>query len=493
MQILVGSLGHETNTFSVLRTHKEDYIKMGILRGQEVLDRNRGTNSPIGMIIDIADQHGITLIPTLTAGGAGPLITKECLEDMVGELVSMIKAHLGEFQGICLGMHGAGCAEGIECMETYTLKAIRDVVGDKMPITAYLDLHGNISDSMCKLANGLFGCKEYPHFDMGEAGARAMNCLLDQLQNGVEVETAHVKLPLLIAPSRCCTYYEPLISIKNHVDEVRDNMGIYDATFFHGFPYADISLLGSSVVTVAKKGTGKAQEAADVIADWIWDRRESLLMDYPTVEEAVSAAIACGEHPVVINEASDNPGGGAPADGTHLLRELIRVNHPRTIFGFLYDPETVEQAHKAGVGALIKACIGGKTDTIHGETIELDDVLVCALSDGEVRRRTSAGDGVPFRMGRAARLRYKNVEIIVGSIAIQTREDRPFLAVGADFSQYDIVALKSTNHFRAFFGENAKRIFTADPPGIHTANFSILPYKNLPRPIYPIDDIKTRK
>ncbi|MCL2497886.1 MAG: MlrC C-terminal domain-containing protein, partial [Symbiobacteriaceae bacterium] len=209
--------------------------------------------------------------------------------------------------------------------------------------------------------------------------------------------------------------------------------------------------------------------------------------------EAVAAAIASGEHPVVINEASDNPGGGAPADGTHLLRELIRVNHPRTIFGFLFDPETVEQAHKAGVGAVINTRIGGKTDTIHGETLELEGVLVCALSNGEVNRRTAVGDGVPFRMGRAARLKYRNVEIIIGSLAIQTRDDRPFLAVGADYRQYDLVAMKSTNHFRAFYEKNAKGIFTADPPGIHTANFSILPYKNLPRPIYPIDDMPSRK
>jgi len=295
---------------------------------------------------------------------------------------------------------------------------------------------------------------------------------------------------LLLAPSIACTFHDPLYPIKKYVDDMRIANGLYDISFFHGFPYSDIGLLGCSVVTVAKKG--QARHVSEEIADWIWKRRDTLIAECPTAAEAVAAAAAYGDYPVVINEASDNPGGGAPADGTHLLRELINTNYPHTIFGFLYDPETVEQAHKAGVGAKINVHIGGKTDGIHGETLKLYGVLVCTLGDGEIISVTPSGADHIYSIGRVARLRHGNVDIIVGSRQRQTLDERPFLVTGADFRKYNIVAFKSTNHFRAFFESNAKKIFTADPPGIHTADFSILPYKNIPRPIYPVDDIESR-
>ena len=43
-----------------------------------------------------------------------------------------------------------------------------------------------------------------------------------------------------------------------------------------------------------------------------------------SAEEAVAHALEFAEGPIIINESSDNPGGGTPGDGTHLLRELLK-------------------------------------------------------------------------------------------------------------------------------------------------------------------------
>gem|GEM_PF-6400345 len=32
-----------------------------------------------------------------------------------------------------------------------------------MPVTTSLDLHGNISEKIVRLSDGIFGIKEYPH------------------------------------------------------------------------------------------------------------------------------------------------------------------------------------------------------------------------------------------------------------------------------------------------------------------------------------------
>ena len=65
------------------------------------------------------------------------------------------------------------------------------------------------------------------------------------------------------------------------------------------------------------------------------------------------------QHPddglIVFADGSDNPGGGAPADGTVALRALIDANFEGAVVGVLFDPETAAQAHAAGVGATIRS------------------------------------------------------------------------------------------------------------------------------------------
>jgi microcystin degradation protein MlrC len=50
-----------------------------------------------------------------------------------------------------------------------------------------------------------------------------------------------------------------------------------------------------------------------------------------------------------------------------------------------------------------------------------------------------------------------------------------------------IVVVKSPNGFRAAYEPIAKRIFIVDTPGASTANLRSLPYRRVPRPIYPLD------
>ena len=68
---------------------------------------------------------------------------------------------------------------------------------------------------------------------------------------------------------------------------------------------------------------------------------------------------------------SDNPGGGAPCDGTVMLDELVRANVPSAVVAIIADPEAVAQAHKAGAGRRATLTVGGKTDKRHGPPLTL--------------------------------------------------------------------------------------------------------------------------
>jgi microcystin degradation protein MlrC len=49
------------------------------------------------------------------------------------------------------------------------------------------------------------------------------------------------------------------------------------------------------------------------------------------------------------------------------------------------------------------------------------------------------------------------------------------------------VLIKSRQHFRAGFEPIAKHIVLVDGPGATTADFSRFKFKNIRRPLYPID------
>ncbi len=488
-KVLVTSINHETNTFSSDIGTFERWATMGYSEGADSIKFHRGGTSYLSGMIDAADKLGIELIPTLAIGAAGPLILKSVRDKVVGMYLDVLKAHLGEIDGLCLALHGAGAAEETPDLEGYILEETRKIVGDKMPICVTLDLHGNITDKMAKLANGLFGIKEYPHIDCFTAGSLAMNTLSDLIDGKYEIETAMTKLPFFTNCCNACTFNLPMREFKEHVAQyVKDN-GLVDATYFHGFPYTDVDFAGASAVVVTKKGCG-AKEHANALAEYIWDNRRKLDVELLLPDAAIDRALAIpGDGFVVINEASDNPGGGCPGDGTWLLMEFLKKNVPGTISDYILDPVIAEKAFEAGVGGKVSGLLGGHFDDIHGPSVEIKDAEVVALSDGKTITKSPMGKGFPKNYGKTALLRIGNVDIIVISVlASQTLDDSLFDSLGIDINDYRLVGIKSTAHYRAYFQPIAKACIPTNPAGIHTANYALIDYRNIRRPIYPIDE-----
>ena len=487
MKILFGKFGHEANSFSGRLTDFEQYAASGsLVTGSDLFSCFSGKDSDyISGMIDAAQGEGVELIPTVAALTAAPVLSDDCVNRVLDLLLPCIEAHRNELDGICLGLHGAGISESTDDLESLVLSEIRKIVGFKLPIMVTLDLHANLSEKMLTLADAVFGIKQYPHIDMYDAGFLAMKTLIETIRSGRKPECAMRRIPLLISHAAGYTFQEPFLSIRSRFEAFKAEHGLIDATLFHGFPPADTPYTAASVAVVAERG---AQVCADELAKYIWERRAEFTAKSLSPSEALDlAAETKGEGYIVINELSDNPGGGTPGDGTHLLREMLKRNYPGSIFGYLYDPEAVAECCRHSIGDRISLSLGGKTDTLHGAPLSIRDAVIQCISNGELTYVSPVHRGLKDTIGTCARIRVGNVDIVIGSVLHQTYDDRPFLVTGADVSQYRYVGLKSAHHFRAFFEGRALAVITADPPGLMTGKLERLPLARLPRPIYPLD------
>ena len=190
--------------------------------------------------------------------------------------------------------------------------------------------------------------------------------------------------------------------------------------------------------------------------------------------------------PIILAEASDNPGGGGPCDGTFILRAFVEADIQDAVVAIIADPESVAQAIEAGVGNRVNLNVGGKTDDMHGEPVTLD-AYVKTISDGVYVRKGPMARGATDRMGRTAVIKTGGVEVILAEGRSQPLDAEVLRSVGIEPRDRKLIALKSAVHFRADYTPIAHEIVEVDTPGVHSPNLTNFRYENLRRPIYPLD------
>ncbi|MFB3105881.1 MAG: M81 family metallopeptidase [Pseudomonadales bacterium] len=482
MRIAIAGIVHETNTYCKEPTRANEFYQ---LRGKRLLE-TRGQESDVGGAVDACERLGIEPVPLLYAGAQpSGTIDRVAYDTFKQEILDGL-ANNGVIDGVMLCLHGAGVVEGIQDLEGDLARAVRVQVGEAVPVVASFDLHGNITQDMADALDGVFACHHYPHIDLHKRSAEAVALIQRMLEENFRPVTHVASAPMLI--SFATTFLGPGKAKLAQILLAEEESGVIDVSWFHGFPYTDTVHVGTFVAVTTEGDREQARRIAEALAEGLWADRETFRPRSLSADEAVVAArleAAKTVQPVVIHETSDNCGGGAPGDGTHLLRAMLDAKLDNACFGFLVDPEVASVCHEAGVGARLQISLGGKYDDLHGAPLELT-AYVKSLHDGRIRMRAMF-KGAPLNLGPMARLVVDGMDVIVASRRSQTFDIEPFLAVGIDVMNYDFVALKSSAHFRAGFQDLAGAIVTADPPGLTTLQIEVFPRERAPGPLWPVD------
>jgi microcystin degradation protein MlrC len=484
-RVLIAGLFHETHTFLEGTTPLSDFT---IFRGQELLDR-AGDSSPLGGALECAREFGWEVVPTVEyRASPSAMVKDEVVETFWNEVASRIQLPL---DAAFLVLHGAMVAESYPDVEGEILERLRKVIGPDLPVFGVFDLHANFTQRMADLANCLVAYRENPHADARACSVISARLLQRSLTTGQIPKTYWHHPPVMWPPTGTATASGPMHALEKMARQIEtDFPDIWSISVSAGFSFADIPETGVSfaVATVGEKA--EAVDALKLLSALALEKKaEGNVLD-PSVADALSQLKPLPPGLTVLVEPSDNIGGGAPGDGTGLLRVLLENNFPNAAIA-INDPAAVRRCSSFKPGDKITLPIGGKGSQLDAGPVTLE-VELLRLGDGkfelEDKQSHLAGMvGDHFDMGPCAVVRHAGLTILLTTHKTPPFDLGQWRSQGLEPRNFSIIVVKAAVAHRRVYDPIAARMLWVDTPGPCSGNLRAFPFKKIQRPIYPLD------
>ncbi len=484
------AIQHESNTFSPQETALHHFEEKWLLRGNAIRPVLIHAHHEVSGFIEGLDTTGIEAVPLLVAkanphGTVAAGVLEQLLEMALEEL-----AGAGHLDGLLVAPHGAGVSQSQTDMDGYWLTAIRDKVGPELPIICTLDPHANISPAMIAACNATIAYRTNPHLDQKQRGLEAASLMARTLHGEISPVQFAVWPNVAINIERQLTSSEPCATLYRYAEEIAQHPEVLSTSIILGFPYADVPKMGSALIVVTDNNPELAKEQATLLGEELWNRREVFRGQMISCDEAVARA-AESPKPVCLLDMGDNVGGGSPGDGTFLAQALISRPQLRGLVA-LCDPESVQQAKQAGIGAEVNLRVGGKIDHQHGTPIALTGI-VKNLTDGKFHDSEARhGGAVDYNVGPTAVIETSHH----GTTFILTT-DKPctfslgqVLSCGLYPKGFDVIAVKGVHAPVAAYAPVCPAFIRVNTPGITCADMEQLTYHHRSKPLYPFEEGK---
>jgi microcystin degradation protein MlrC len=484
-------MAQETNTFSPLRTTLEDFgrdqSEPGPSYGPDAL-RVLRTSGASPAFVEFAERGGHALSTPVAAWAVpGGIVDNAAFETMASRILQAVGAGC---DAALMDLHGGMVVEGVDDPEGELLRRIRGL-RPILPIAVALDFHSNLSPVFYDNATIVTGYRTYPHTDVVETGRRAVRTLARMFAAEVDPVVLWRRLPILSHMNRQTPLEQPMQDIMNRAIAAEDTDEVLNASVFGGFPLADVPWVGLAVVIVAdRRRLETARRLLDELCTMAWQRRTDFVYRSEPMSDSIARAAAIERGPVVLADHGDNAGSGGPADDMTVLAACLRQGLTGLAAGPIWDPAGVAQMIAAGPGKRLTLALGGKTDSPaigrRGRPLELSGSVRC-ITDGRFRMVRPDRRGVSAQLGRTAVLDTGAALVVVSERRFEPSDIGVFTHCGIDPAAMHYVLVKSRQHFRAAFGAIASEIIMVAGPGVATSDYAALPFRNIPRPIFPLD------
>jgi len=491
MRFVLANINHETNTFSPVPTPLSSFAvgrsEGKPVAGAEAVNTFRGTNTALAAFIDLAEEAKAEISLPI-AGTAAPsgLVKDIAFNAMAGAVCEAVRTGC---DAAFLDLHGAMVTEGHDDGEGELLSRIRKIAPD-LPIAVALDFHANISPTMVEKATVISGYQTYPHIDTYQTGARCGRLLVRALRGEVNLKMVWGRLPMLTHTLCQSPRRQPMKDIMERGLEAQRAGLVLDTSVFAGFPMADIPYVGLTVVVVAADDLHAAERLRNELMRMAWERRQDFVYKVEPVADSIARAKRLEGGPIVLVDHGDNVFSGGTQDVMETVAEALRQGLTDMAVGPIWDPESVMQMVRAGVGSRVTLQLGGKTDMpalgLKGKPLKIEG-RVRRITDGLYKVTCPMDTGLMLNHGLSAVLDTGGAEILVCSERMEPYDLGVFRHAGIEPTAKRYLLIKSREHFRAGFEPIAKHIVLVAGPGVTGSDYGLFPFKKIPRPIYPLD------
>lgn len=477
MRIFAAGIATETNTFSPLLTGLEDFLitRETDIKGGRVAAANF---DPSAIWRQQAQARGDDLISSLMAwsGPSGPTI-RSAYETLRDEVLHDLEAAM-PVDIVLLNLHGAMVAQGYPDCEEDLIRHVRAIVGSDAVIGAEFDLHCHLTEPKLSAADLIITYKEYPHTDIIDRGRELFNLSVAAKLGQIHPTRAlfDCRMVGLYPTSR-----EPMRGFVDRMTESEKLPGVLSLSFAHGFQFADMPNVGAKMLAITDNDPELATQIARRLGLQAYRVRreigfESLSL---SMDEAFTRALASSRTPVVVADQSDNPGGGAPGDATFALGWLLEHGVENAALALFYDPEVVNLARKASIGATIPLRLGGKLCKASGMPVDLQ-ATVLSMRENYIQSFPQRGaDDQKILSGDLVALRSAGIDIVVTNRRSQCFSPSVFSDLDIQPGSKRLLVVKSAQHFQAAFAQLAGEIIYMSGPGAVPPDPRRVPYRRV--------------
>ena len=488
-KIFLAGIFHETHSFTDDRTGLDDFL---IHRGQALLDRI-GDGSQIDGFLTTAAREGWEVVAAANyLCGASGMVEHAVFETFWDEIKPVLVAALADgLDGIFLSLHGAMVTTELEDPDGELLTRIRALPGAaQLPIFGVFDLHATLTQKMGDLSDGLVCYRECPHDDTYESAVRATELLARCLRTGVRPRQHVLVTPVVWPPTGTGTRDGAMHALEAAARRMESEIpGVLAVNVSAGYAYADVHDAGVAFSIITEGDAQAAKAGLRKLAGIAWEMRREGIPQEHDLERIVREFVPQGKGPVLLVEPADNIGGGGPGDCTDVMRALLKydVDGAGVVMA---DAAAVAVLQSVPVGGRITLSIGGKGSRLDPGPVTLEVELV-SRSDGRFELEDKQSQivvlGRTIDMGPSAVVRHRGLTILLTSKRLAPMDLGQWRSQGIDPETLTMIGIKAAVGHRRAYEKIAAASYTVATRGPCTSDLARLPYKNIRRPVFPLD------
>jgi microcystin degradation protein MlrC len=487
----LAGLFHETHSFVQPSTPLEAFDQK---YGPELLDC-LGDGSPIDGFLETAQQQEWEVWPLVDFRAMPSGTVEHQVFEVYWVTLRQMLLAAPQLDALFLVLHGAMLTDRELDVEGELLRRIRTLPQMKrLPIFGVFDLHANFSAAMARHATGLVAYRQNPHTDARQAAQRAAQLLARTLEQPYPGPRMHWRLtPLVWPPTGTGTADPPMATLTALARWIESQFPqAWAINVQAGFSYADTPTAGVSFSVLTPAPAAQAQQWLDWLAQTAVEMRHLAHPQLPTPQQVLASIAAHPTGPTLLVEPSDNIGGGAPGDGTGVLRAFLQADLHRAAV-IINDPQAVQQLSNQPPGSRHTLAIGGKGSSLDRGPVVLEVELLRTGTGSftlhNPHSHLASMMGTQIEMGPTAVIQHRGITLLLTSHKTPPFDLGQWYSQGIDPTKLAWIGVKAAVAHRAAYDPIAAASYTVETPGPCSSDLRSLPYRHLRRPVFPLDDI----